>query len=625
MPRPLACFVVALLTTVAHAAPPVDFAHDVLPILRDRCAQCHTNGTYKGSLSLDTREALLKAEVVVSGDAASSDLLERITSNDPDVRMPPKGERLTAREVDVLRRWIDTKLPWQSGFSFARSSYAPPLAPREVELPPAMDGRTHPIDRLVDAYLTRHGIERPVPLDDAAYLRRVSLDLVGLLPTNDELDAFLADERPDKRIRLVKSLLASDRRYAEHWLTFWNDLLRNDYVGTGFIDGGRKPITNWLYRALSENEPYDQFARALIAPSPESEGFIAGIKWRGNVNASQVREIQFAQNVGQVFLGVNLKCASCHDSFIDGWRLEHAYGLAAVIADEPLEIHRCDKPTGEFAHAAFPYPELGEIDPNATKEQRLVQTADLLTSSENGRFARTIVNRLWDRLLGRGVVHPVDIMSNEPWSEDLIDFLAADLAAHGHDLKRTLELITTSSTYQSRSLVLAEEPDAGEFVFRGPLAKRMTAEQYVDAIWRITGTAPRATAKGADFGDRGDEPVRASLVPADLLMRSLGRPNREQVVTTRPADLSTLEALDLENGEILAGLLARGAINVRSEHPDATTDELATWLFLRALQREPSADELAIARRLAGDPATNEGLADLLWAVFALPEFQLVR
>src|SRR5205085_10846929 len=140
-----------------------------------------------------------------------------------------------------------------------------------------------------------------------------------------------------------------------------------DYSGTGYIDGGRKQISGWLYNSLLRNKPYDQFTRELIQPTPDSEGFIKGIKWRGNVNASQVVELQFAQNVAQVFFGINMKCASCHDSFIDHWKLDDAYALAAVIAERPLEIHRCDKKTGKFAQPRFVFPELGAIDAKAPK------------------------------------------------------------------------------------------------------------------------------------------------------------------------------------------------------------------------------------------------------------------
>src|SRR4029450_5993734 len=112
---------------------------------------------------------------------------------------------------------------------------------------------------------------------------------------------------------------------------------RNDYAGTGYIDGGRQQISAWLYRPPANKKPYDKFVRELINPVGEAEGFVKGIKWRGNVNASQVPELQFSQNVSQVFFGVNVKCASSHDSFIDSWKLDDAYSLAEVIAEKPLE------------------------------------------------------------------------------------------------------------------------------------------------------------------------------------------------------------------------------------------------------------------------------------------------
>src|SRR5206468_2297998 len=116
--------------------------------------------------------------------------------------------------------------------------------------------------------------------------------VLGLLPAAEELNAFRNDPAADKRTRQIHQVLAERRAYADHWLTFWNDLLRNDYQGTGYIDGGRQQITGWLYQALLDDKPYDQFVRELINPSPASAGFSNGIKWRGRVNASQVREIQ---------------------------------------------------------------------------------------------------------------------------------------------------------------------------------------------------------------------------------------------------------------------------------------------------------------------------------------------
>ncbi|GAG06639.1 unnamed protein product, partial [marine sediment metagenome] len=263
--------------------------------------------------------------------------------------------------------------------------------PRVVTLPPAENGRNHPIDRLLDSDLAKRGESLPPSVSDSVFLRRATLDSNGLLPTPAALEAFVANQASDKREQMIEQLLAKDVAYADHWLTTWNDLLRNDYTGTGFITGGRKQITPWLYAALRENKPYDDLVRELISPSADSTGFIDGIQWRGDVNASQSREIQFAQNVSQVFLGINMKCASCHDSFVDRWTLSEAYNLAAIYAEKPLELNRCDKPTGKMAEPKWIFPELGDIDPDASKTQRLKQLAKLMTHPENGRFTRTLV------------------------------------------------------------------------------------------------------------------------------------------------------------------------------------------------------------------------------------------
>jgi hypothetical protein len=346
-----------------------------------------------------------------------------------------------------------------------------------------------------------------------------------------------------------------------------------------------------------------------------------------------------------VFFGINMKCASCHDSFIDTWKLNDAYGLAAIIADAPLEIHRCDKPTGAMAVPKFLWPELGSIDPNLPKGERLARLAELVTHSDNGRFARTIVNRLWQRLMGRGIVHPVDIMANEPWSEDLLEELAVYLVDHKYDLKALIEHIVSSEAYQSRTVPLKSENAGDDYVYRGPEVKRMSAEQFFDAVWTITHTGPtrpdapikpasartkgkdraRAEAKKKADAPSGTVLVRASMVKSNPLMRSLGRPNREQVVTIRGDVLTTLQALDLSNGQVLADAVAQGAAKLLKANPGLTTEERVEALYLQALCRPPTAAERASAVELVGDPATPERLSDLLWVIFVLPEFQLIR
>ncbi len=807
------CFaIVCEHTLVAQNA--IDFSHEIVPILRKHCSECHAGDQRKGSFSFNTRADLLKGSengpVLEPGKSESSKLIEAVTSTIEGERMPPEGPRLSKTEVDLLKRWIDGGATWEQGFAFKAPAYEPPLKPRRPALPSPIGNRTHPIDRILDNSLaasnatTKHAFK---PLTDTAFARRVSLDLTGLLLETDKLDAFLADKSPDRRDRLIGRLLTDDQAYAEHWLTFWNDLLRNDYGGTGFITNGRKQISGWLYESLLNNKPYDRFVRELIAPpTQESRGFIDGIKWRGEVSAGQTVEIQFAQSISQSLLGINLKCASCHDSFVDRWKLDEAYGLAAIYASSDLPIHRCDKPVGKTAKAKWLFPELGDVDPTAKPETRLSQLADLMTHPDNGRFTRTIVNRLWHRMMGRGIVHPTDAMQTEPWNSDLLDLLASDFADHGYDLKHTLGFIASSSAYQSQSEVLQSDSETREYQYRGPRAKRMTAEQFADAVWQLTGAAPekidatfvrgKVDAKLAasmkpnakwiwssdgesspheagekrtfrkrfelkkGFGDsggtatcdnrytlylngkrmssgdnwegpvavrltglvegknelvvvaenqgtapnpaglfcevriwaEGDSPlnqppmlslesdttwewtaklpndkgkfaknpgdwqpamlvanqntwaavvpklqielaratqsntamVRASLLKSDPMMRALGRPNRDQIVSMRPNDLTTLEAMEMANGSILAAALSKGAKNLLNQ-TWSSNDSLVQWLYRYSFGRMPSDDERSIAHEVLGAELSARGIEDLLWVVIMQPEFQLIR
>ncbi|MEO6739990.1 MAG: DUF1549 domain-containing protein [Chthoniobacteraceae bacterium] len=479
---------------------PVDFAKDIQPLLESSCVKCHAKGKDRGGLSMETHEGLLKGGdtggAIVPGNSAKSLMIELVASDDVESLMPRRGKRWTPEQVGLLRAWIDQGAKWPLGLTFAKP--APEnLAPRKVE-PPAGDG--NPVDRVLGPYFAEHGVKAADAVSDAAFARRVYLDTIGLLPSAEQLDAFEKNTAADKRAALVRSLLADQRGYADHWLTFWNDLLRNDYKGTGFIDGGRKQITGWLHTALRENKPYDRFVAELVNPGYASEGFTSGILWRGNVNASMKPPMQAAMSVSQVFLGVNLKCASCHDSFINDWALADCYGLAAVYSDEEMELVRCDKPQGKQAKVRFIYPEIGSIAAGLDRPARTQRLAELMLSPKNGRLARTVVNRLWARLLGRGLVEPLDDMDKPAWNRDVLDWLAEDLVAHQWDLKHTIEVILTSRAY---ALPSTEGPKDGKepFVFRGPLTRRMTAEQFSDAVTSLAGDwAKLPSSVEFDFG-----------------------------------------------------------------------------------------------------------------------------
>ncbi len=497
-------------TLPPSASEPVDFRKDIQPLLEGSCVKCHGRGKTKGGFSLENRAAFLKGGEsgpgAVSGKSAESRVVELVSGLDAENIMPAKGTKLTPKQLGILRAWIDQGLPWDADVHFGR------LEPRNL-LPHApqvpAEGGSHPLDRLLLAYQKAQSSAPATALvDDRTFARRVSLDVVGLIPESEAVDAFMKDSRSDKRERWVDRMLADHQGYAAHWFSFWNDLLRNDYRGTGFIDSGRKQISTWLHSALATNLPYDQFVRDLVHPIPATEGFTKGIVWRGVVNASVTPPMQAAQNISQVFMGVNLKCASCHDSFINDWGLADSYGLAAIYSDEPLELVECDKPTGRKAVARFIYPQLGEIGVTQSRTNRTEQLARVMTDRKNGRLTRTIVNRLWERLFGRGLVESVDDLDQVAWSPDILDWLAEDLADHGYDLKRTLRSMLTSRAYQMTAVDLGERSGPA-FVFRGPGIRRMSSEQFRDALGRLTGIWYTDSAAELDLATGGDDKTQA--------------------------------------------------------------------------------------------------------------------
>ena len=615
----------ALTWTTSTFAAPVSFINEVHPILAEHCFKCHAGDARKGGLKMDTRDGVTaggeNGPAVALGDHLNSLLIKRVTAESDDDRMPPKGRRLTPEEVAVLAAWIDAGLPWEE-VEAKPTGYQAPL--NLTPVPPAPEG-VNLVDHHIDAYMAKQGLPAPEAVSDALFMRRTALDVTGLLPEENELKDFLHNDAPDKRAKLVDAQLADIQAYAEHWISFWNDLLRNDFEGTGYIDGGRAPITDWLYFALLENKPYDQFVKELIAPRPSSQGFIKGIVWRGDNATVQLPSMQAASNVSQVFLGVNMKCASCHDSFINHWKLKDAFGLANSFSETPMEMVRCDVPTGEAAPYKFLWPELGEVDPALDLRARQKRIAELVTTPANGFFTRTVVNRMWALLFGRGLVEPLDVIENEPWHPELLDALAQDLINNGYNLKHTLATMMKSKAYGWQAAKSAPEPDA-PFVFAGPIVRRMSAEQFYDALSTMTGVwhdNPKFLKPDERKAEKAEGTVRAWRLSSDTLTRAMGRTNREQVTTRRDDASTTLQFLELTNGATLARQVKRSAAQVAAE-AEGRTHRLVLDLFRRGLQRAPSQEELQLAASLVGDAASPEGVEDLLWSMVMLPEFQLV-
>lgn len=617
---------VLLLAALSLSAQTVDYKTQVTAVFAHKCASCHNSTKRSGGLSLATYEDVLiggrNGAVVRPGKSAESMLLLRITGA-VEPRMPLDDEPLNAADTAVIKRWIDQGARQTPKSAPAKPRWEAPLSLTKPAVPASpWSGWTAPIDRFTSTYLARRAVLPILTVSDTVFARRAYLDIWGLLPEPKDVQAFVADKALDKRAKLVAALLADNRKYTENWISYWNDLLRNDEGVVYYSETAqRKSISPWIYSSLEANKPFDKWIQQLLNPTnpADPDGFLIGVNWRGTVSASQTPALQAAQNTAQIFLGINLKCNSCHDSFISKWKLKDAYSLAAFFStEEELQLYRCDTVTQQFAKAAFLYPELNPTLPTLSVADRRAAAAATFTDPRNGRMPRTVVNRIWQRLMGRGIVENVDEMDGEPFNPQLLDWLASDFVASGYDLKHLIGQIVTSRTYQ-----LPAVPQKGElpknYVFKGPAVRRVTAEQFADAVASITGdwhvtpgslefAPPRASTgpllvSGRPFdgsvnkANGGQAVVDPPPVPrpgvarpvpppqppftaipagnytrewrlaAGNLTRALGRPIRDQVYATRDTQAAMLQALEVVNGEQLTHWLWRGSRKLIGELP----------------------------------------------------------
>ena len=605
-----ACVWASALGAAAPPQPPaaatIDYQRQVHTILAAQCLGCHSAERRSGGLSLasyaDALEGGRSGAAIRPGNAAGSLLMGRISGQVPP-SMPLGKPALSIGDVATIRLWIDEGARATPASAAAAPKWEAPLALERPAIPDVVrPGWTTPVDRFTAAYLAGTGSPLPELVGDAAFARRAFLDIWGLLPPPDDLRAFIANANADKRRVLIERLLADNDTYAQHWVSFWNDVLRNDEgVNYHSETSSRKSISAWLLSALNSNVPYNRFIEQLLNPAApgDPDGFLVGVNWRGEVSASQTPAMQAAQNSAQVFLGINLKCNSCHDSFISKWQLKDAYGLASFFSEDGrLRLYRCDVAQDVYATPAFLFPELNRVPPSASLPDRRRTAAAIFTDPRNGRMPRTIVNRMWHRLLGRGLVENPDEMDGVPWSPGLLDWLASDFVDSGYDLKRLIATIVSSKAYQLRAVPrIGEQPR--DYVFRGPEIRRLTAEQFGDAIGAITGDwnvyQPPASSAPGGAGPPPARYTREWQTPASPLARALGRPIRDQVFTSRSTTATMLQALELVNGERLSNWLLRGARNMLGELPPPPAALFVTPINARGAAAGQTAPRVAAA------------------------------
>ncbi len=540
-------------------------------------------------------------------------------------------KRATPGETTVLVRYLDQQVAVPVAFVPARPDF--------VWSEPAANNF---VDEHVFRKLRKLRMNPSALCSDAVFLRRAWLDLLGIVPTAEAARAFTADPDPDKRVKLIDTLLARPE-FADFWALKWADLLKIEQRQLDY--DGMTAIHGWIRESIAKNKPLDQFARELIAARGSTLGNPPANWWRANRDP-----ITRAENTARVFLGTQLNCAQCHNHPFERWTQDDYYDWAGLFArldyklsgekakdDNDKNEFRGDQTvlikargsvtnarTGDAATPRF----LGGEKP-ATSEDRdeLLALADWLPRSP--MFARMQVNRVWFNLLGTGMVDPVDDFraSNPPSHPGLLDALAKDFAENGYDLRRLIRTITASRTYQ-----LSAEPNAtnagDEANNSHAIARRLSAEQMLDSISAVLATP--LPLEGAPTGTRlaqiaeGRKHYKPLRTDVDRFAASFGKPPRLIASDCeRSNDTALPQAFQLISGPLMQQLLTRSgnALDplMASEKTDA---EVIDQLFWAALSRPPIEAEIARATaHLTGAADRRKALEDLAWALLNSKEF----
>jgi hypothetical protein len=503
------------------------------------------------------------------------------------------------------------------------------------------------IDKHVFAKLRALRMQPSDLCSDGVFLRRVYLDTLGVLPTADEARAFLADRDPDKRRRLIDRLL--DRpEFADFWALKWSDLLRNEEK---VLD--RKGVAvfhEWIRQAIADGKPLNEFARDLIAARGSTYEEPAANFYRA-LRDPQAR----GEAVAQVFLGLRLQCAKCHNHPFDRWTQDDYYGLAAFfprVQYRIVENQRSDKfDSHEFngeqvvwlaREGEVKHPRTGEVVrphlPGSSQEidgvgDRLRALADWVARPDNPFFARAQVNRVWYHLMGRGLVDPNDDFraSNPPVNGPLLDALAADFIAHHFDLRHLVRTILNSRTYQL-SAVPNETNRDDETNFSHALVRGLQAEQLLDALSQVTGAPVKFT--GQPAGTRAGElpgvlsvrERRAAPSEGERFLRTFGKPERSLTCECERSEDTTLgQAFQMMSGELLQRMLSEPDNRLGRLLKSGRTDRaIVEELYLAALCRPPSQKErTAEEALLARAKDRRAALEDLAWGLLNAKEFLL--
>ena len=519
---------------LVRAADSPRFEKDILPVFYHHCFGCHSEkqAKPKGKLRLDTAEGIRGSEVIVAGKPEDSELMKRVSlpHTDEDVMPPLKGgaQPLSDAERATLRQWIADGAKMDSWVKFDHRGAALPAGDASLARADVRQLSAE-VQKLVDRSHAAKGTKLNAPASDETFLRRVYFDVVGRIPSLHESARFLGSKDADKRAKLIDELLGSEG-YVSHMFNWKADLLRVNTRGLAAGQPG-KLYDDWVKDAIRSHMPYDEFVRQLITAS--------GYLWENGAVGFYVRDLgmplDHMSNMTRVFLGTRIECAQCHDHPLEPITQKDFYQMVAFtfgvsnlgspggyspdnvkqypeikekMATMPKDKALGDSVSGTIAplkrltvdtDKQLKFPETYAYDTalrgksvvprtlfgdevTASESERRKAFAEWMTSPRNPRFAKNIANRLWKRVMGAGLIEPVDSLSALPNPEhaELMDFLTQTIIRLRFDERAFMAVLLNTRLYQSEAVRETPEP-AVAFALRGPQLRRLSAEQIWDS------------------------------------------------------------------------------------------------------------------------------------------------
>lgn len=535
---------------------------------------------------------------------------------------------------------------WDKRHEAARGKLAarPPMTVPEV---PAAMPVHNDVDRFIGAKLAAGKIT-PLPLaDDYAFLRRVSLDVIGTIPTPEIVARFLALPAAGRRTQIIDWLLEQPG-WADNWVGYWQDVLAENPNVVNPTLNNTGPFRYWLHESFSDNKPFDRFATELALM--EGSSHFGGPAGFGLATQNDSPMAAKAYVLGRAFLALEMKCARCHDAPYHDFEQRDLFSLAAMLKRAPESVPKTSTVPGGGAASAiikvtlkpgeavapqWPFGELlavhAPVDMLEKKDDSREQFAAYVTSPDNPRFGQVLANRLWKRYLGHGLVEPVDDWeSADPSHPALLDFLERELVRSNYDLKHVARLILNSHVYQRKTDAAGIEDRKRASLFAGPLPRRMSAEQVVDSLFSSAGKALRTEELNIDvdglrsyesslgfgfpkraweFTSMSNERDRPSLaLPASQtilnVLETFGwRSTRPDPISVRPQDTTVLQPAILANGAVGKRIaqLSDDSRFTRYALEDVPLDRFIRNIYESIVTRPPTGEELALMTELLRD------------------------